>query len=186
MPSVGQQKGLVGIRLLPQGLEETFFFEYALKLLLERRPDFDIDAVSVPEMASDFPMREVRDALGNVKEMVLGPGVATIDASALSTRVEGHGVGTLMLPDVRKRRKVTLTPALPSLPAASTEPSSTPPPIMVPTSKKRPKSLLLQAPPPPPPSRPRPPVPAAGVTAASSTSSASGASVPFAGATASR
>ena len=25
MPSVGQQKGLVGIRLLPQGLEETVF-----------------------------------------------------------------------------------------------------------------------------------------------------------------
>ena len=88
------------------------FIEDALKMLMGWRPDFDIEAVQLPELSSDFPIQEVRDAYGNVKEKVLVPGVTLVSVDQLSVRVVGYGCSSftksapvLILRDRRKRRK---------------------------------------------------------------------------------
>ena len=159
------------------------FLEVALTSLLMWRPDFDIDAVKLPELTSDFPLQDVKDALGNVKEQWLVPGVTLIDADAMTIRVAAYGRDVLILRSA-KRRRVTLTPAPPPPPPAPPAPSPTPSDPPAPPPAPAPPAPPAPAPPAPPPAPPAPsppPQPAASSQQAVS----SQALVPFAGVTAS-
>ena len=90
------------------------FLEEILRMLLQWRPDFDIYAVALPELGDEFPLQEVKDALGNVKEWIIRPGVTLIDAKNMTVRVAGYGdperfdtVPLVILRDARKRRKTS-------------------------------------------------------------------------------
>ena len=47
------------------------FLEWALKELYRWCPGFDIEAVELPELSSDFPAQAVKDVFGNLKEWLL-------------------------------------------------------------------------------------------------------------------
>ena len=110
------KKGPGWFTLTAQGTGGAEFLEEVLASLLNWRPDFDIDAVQIPELGNIFPTQAVFDALGNVKEMMVlpDPGVVLVDTSSLQVVVAGHSPEILILEQPRLPGGVTPEPEVPS------------------------------------------------------------------------
>ena len=89
-----------------------FFLEDALKSLCVWRPDFDINAVALPELADEFALRAIKDASGNVEEHLMTPGrghnkagVVLVEASLREPATESDTRIVLRPAPLKRRRK---------------------------------------------------------------------------------